>query len=135
VFPLSIQRNEDVTSNDYDIVIYDLKTKKETMITNESGLETDPIIYENYICWEKNLGDDGLFLHDLSTKETRQIVPQGARHDIYGHYIVFRRSSLAWADGGISLYDIKNDKTYKISTENEMESNIDPKIYKNHIVY
>ena len=57
--------------------------------SNSNRMEHRPVIYNEYICWQLNSGDDGLFLFNRLNEETKQIAPQGSQQDIYKNNIVF----------------------------------------------
>jgi beta propeller repeat protein len=116
--------------------MYNLSTKKETLIPTHGLISGSSAIYGNRIIWmDENDDDDGnwnIYVYDTSTHNETQISADGSSSciAIYGHRIV-------WEDGrngnyDIYMYDLSTKKEKRITTSGSAFS---PTIYDNRIVY
>ncbi len=133
-----IDKNNNSISRD-SICIYDLSTKKETMI-NTIGRAYAPVIYSDRIVWQgsRNSGFTGgrgdVYMYNLSTEKESRISYSGQSSSgsppaIYGDRIVWQNHH----NGNyIYMYNLSTKKETQITTSG---SAMEPDIYGDRIVY
>ena len=127
---------DDRNGND-DIYMYDLSTKRETQITNNTSHKWNPAIYGDRIVWQDDHNAEwSIYMYDISTKKETQI-PTNNEYDespsdpaIYGDRVVWAYTFEEFWH--ISMYDLSTSKETQISTGGR---EYHPAIYGNKIVW
>jgi beta propeller repeat protein len=126
---------EDYRGRSYDIYLYDLDTKTEKQITNDSYGQYDPSISGNKIVWgDYRNYNSNIYMYDLDTKTEKRIT-----NNSYGQYgPSISGNKIVWEDyrnsnSDIYMYDL-DTKTEKQIT-NDTYSQYNPSISGNKIVW
>ncbi len=127
---------------EYDIYLYDLVTKKETLITDESSLfnvdcsgdSIYPDIYEDKIVYNECPGGN-IYLYDIATDKETVIDNNGASLS----YPRIDRNRVVWRgqDSSLYLYEISTGKKTVIAIWNSILYSPPsyPSIYGDNVVY
>lgn len=129
---------ERTNSSQYDphylksVYLYDLKTKKETQITDYVATNFNMAMYGNKIVWVRSDNPSTIYIYDIPSKKvsTTSASDVVSSLDIYGNIIVWESGS----NGKSNIYmrDISTHKTTQITTSG---SAIEPVIYGSRVVY
>lgn len=99
--------------DNFDIYLYDLDTKKETQITSQQDTnELSPLIYGDYIVYQKSGIERSIHLYNVKTKEDKKLpVKAGLISEkplkIYNNKVVWRTCKDDWcADEELYIYII-----------------------------
>ncbi|GEM_PF-1488507 len=131
-----IEFDNDVYINDFNAYSSVIRTPivKEINVTNSSSARHDPIMYEDKVVWTEYDSLWDIYMHDLSTGETKKVVVNAAEQDspyIYQDKIVWSD----WRNGNpdIYLYDISTDQEKQITTNTAYQ--VSPSIYQDKIIW
>lgn len=116
----------DVKGQNSDIVLYDIASKKSTVINNDINNQKSPDIYNNYVVWMDDRHKtfaypkwNEIYLYDISTgKEKKLSNTDPANEELFGLKIfgdhvawgVFTRQSNKVIDFSIKIYNIKTNE-------------------------
>ncbi|MBU7028435.1 MAG: hypothetical protein HXS48_15995, partial [Theionarchaea archaeon] len=90
-------------NGNYDIYGYDLVTKEEFQITEDTSDQLSPTIYGNTVVWEDyRNGNYDIYGYDLVTKEEFQITEDTSNQKLPAIY----EETIVWADNRNGNYDI-----------------------------
>jgi beta propeller repeat protein len=118
----------------YNIYVYDISTKKTTLIPT-GGAAQNPSIYGERIVWSEGFfGNPGIYLYDFSTRKKTPITNSYSADcaGIYTNKIVYED----YNENGqfdIYMYDLSTKRTTQIT--NNLSDQIKPAIYGNTIVW
>ncbi|RJQ15918.1 PKD domain-containing protein [Candidatus Woesearchaeota archaeon] len=143
--PGYLQQNPEIDNNkivwyesrngNNDIFVYDILTKQELQITNNSFGQQSPDISGNYVVWQDNRSNNwDIYLYNLATQTERQITLDSADQtnpSIYGNIVVWQDKRNGNWD--VYRYDIATQQTERITYQNEDQ--INPDIHTNSIVW
>lgn len=121
-----------VWSQKSKIHMYDISTATETIITPNTNENDNPDIFGNYIVWEREYRDEGIYMYDISTGiETQIKTGLSSNPKIYGNYVVWED----WRNrnNDIYMYDISSGEETQITTDTSRQEN--PAIFENHIIW
>lgn len=120
----------------WNVYLYDMKTKNELPITSNSYKQETAKIYGDLIVWfDDRNGNWDVYMYNLKTKEEKPVCINPAKQ-YYGLDIC--EDKIVWDDerndeGDIYMYDITTDEEIRITNDSHDQSY--PEIYGNRIIW
>jgi len=112
------RNNDDDITNNWDIYMYDLLTRKETQITTDPNFQGNPDIYGDVIAWnDSRNGCCNIYTWDMKTKKEIRITTKVSNQQ---HVAVYK-NRIVWSDydeGGIYMATISSPKRKRLCLNN-----------------
>jgi len=119
-----------------DIYLYDLRTRKETLICNAAGTQWEADVYGNMIVWEdgRSYPNVDIYMHNLETGTETQITwnkDQQCDPSIYGRNIVWED----YRNGNWDIYTYNLDNGTETQITRNTFNQSDPIIFGTRVVW
>jgi beta propeller repeat protein len=147
-------RNDSVMDSkpEWDIYLYQISTKQETLITTAAGIHTNPKINDGKVVWEDGRNFQGedylrggsnvpenntdIYMYDIESGEETAIATgslQECNPFVCGDYVVWEDRNDGDFAADIYLYNIASKEKTRIT--NDKVDQRTPRIYGNYIVW
>lgn len=110
------------------VAIYDYKSRKETIITDNNNSKRDVMIWNNYVAWVENNGSNNIGVYNISSKSINYVNAINVKN------LYINDGYLVWTEGSSLQYRPLGGGSTK-GIERSVNSTFAPVISSNYIIY